>query len=835
MSRGDSPAHPDHDGPFEPAPGGPALLGRDEELVAAVGLLRDRVRLISVVGRSGVGKTRLAVEVARRVAALFPGGVVTLDMSTIEAADQIPASMAAALRVHVAMGAAADDALRLHLSAQPILIVADDADRTPGAALALHRIVAAMPTVQLLMTSQVPMGLPGEHVMRLRTLPVPAEGVDPAAMAASPAVALYGMRATAIDPGFRLGPENVDLVGELCRRLDGLPLAIELAAARTRILPLARQLDVLDRGGALDLRPRPGPGRGSRHFDLRATIAATVGLTNARERRILRRLGAFEASCPFDALGEVCGDPDDSEADVLDAIASLVELNLVEPASVAGTVRYRLLPTIRDFAREELAAADETARIVGRHTAWYATLAASARELHERAQVQRLAPERDELRAALARAATGDNLVAALALAADIAPLWHETGYFSVDRSCLEELLRRADVADLQDEAHVRALYWAALLATWLRFDPDLRAVVQDRLRRAAAMGRELASPSVRLFGLRVEALSIFITHDLATATAAVREGLALSAAVGDEAWLARFEYLAGMATDLAGDAATAAVLGAQSFERARRRQDVTPMLLAGILLNSLPPGTPGIPSTLPKLETLLELAREHGDREAELVLLARLAAIAAARGDPDVAAAYALDGLTLARQSGAWGLAAFCELALALLALRRGDFEGAARLHGMIAPVLDEMRYGMAPERRLEYLARIAEVRQRIGETHFDDILADIASRSPEARANEAVEAARQLLRSRETPAVTPSPPRPPVQVDPLTPRELDVLRALATGASNREIGTVLGLRTKTVMHYSMSVYAKLGVRGRTEAAAWAHRNGYAGERALD
>ena len=821
--------------PREWATGRAPLLGRDRDIDAAVRHLRDGAQVVSITGRSGVGKTRLAAEVARRSAEVFAGATAIVDVGALATPDDLLSAVAGALGVHVAPRGEAAQALRLHLAAQPVIVVADDVDRLDGAPEILHALAATIPTVHLLMTAQVPLGLPGEVSVRLRPLPVPALGGDPAAIASSPAVELYWARARAIDPDVELTDQNREQVAELCRRLDGLPLAIELAAARTRILSLERQIEVLDRGGALDLRPRSGSRRTTRHASLRSAIATTAALASTQERRLLRRLGAFEVDCPFEALGEVCSDPGESEGDVLDAVASLVELSLVEPVSAGGNVRYRLLPTIRDFAREELETAGETEQLAERHAAWYGAYAEGARGLNDRAQVHRLMLERHELRAALRRRVAGSDLVAALTLAADIAPLWEEYGYFAEERASMEDLLRRAGEAKLEHEAHVRALYWSVQLASWVRFDPDVRAVVAERLRLASSMARSVASVPVRLSGLRAEALAIFVTHDLAAASAAVAEGMALSAQVGDDAWLARFLYLAGMAAKEGGDVETAVSLGARSLELARRAHDVVPMIYAGILLHSLPPGTPGIPATLPSQESLLELAREHGDQEAELVCVAWRASFVAMQGDDVRAAELAAEGLALARRSGSWGMAGYCEFALAVVALSRGEWEQAARLHAMIEPVFEELRYGMIVTWRSDYLERIEQARQRLGEARFDALGADGSFLEPDARAQQAVEYASLVAGAAAPAAIRPVSRAVGVMtVDSLTPRELDVLRVLSTGATNREIGEALGLRTKTVMHYSMSIYAKLGVRGRAEATAWAHRNGVAGEPSL-
>ena len=809
-----------------------SFVGREAEIAAVVSLLRDsQSRLVSIIGRSGAGKTRLAIEVARRLDAELPGGAVLVDFSALDDDSLVASRIAAALDLRIRRGHGPREALQLRLALEPTLIVADDIDHRAPAAAALLEIIAGCPGTRVLATAQAPLRTEGERIVRLGSLDVPDPSrASPTDLLASPAVALFCDRAGAVDHTFELTSDNAASIAELCRRLDGLPLAIELAAARSRILSTKNQLDVLDRGTALDLRPSRSQGGSARHRELRAAIDWTFSLAAESERRLLRRMGVFEGGCALDALRDVCSDPGESEADILDALAALVDINLVEPELGERDGRYRLLPTIREFAREQLADSGELLAITERHVDWFVRVAAETRELDDEPQLAALVSVRDNLHGVLGRLVARHDLVRGLALAADLAPVWWQQGYFEDAERWLERLLEEAANDELMDEAHARALFWAVLFDAYQRFAPERRARVVDRLARGRAIANSVGSVPVRLFGLRTEATAIFVTHDLPGATIAVREGLALAAASGDEIWQTRFENLAAMAAQQAGDVATAAVLGSSALERARRRHDRVSIVWAALLLHGLPPGTPGLPEALPPYEGLLEIAREAGDLEGEAVLLARLAVTRATVADFGETARRAAEGLELARRTGSTGVTAFCILALVMAAVSRGEDRRAAELHGSIAPVLHEVRMGLAPSRAEAYQAIVDQARRRLGEGQFDAIVASVGLKDVDARLCDAIAYARSIVEPdvlRPASATLPPGDGEPGLIEPLTPRELDVLRHLATGGSNKEIGTALGLRPKTVMHHSVSIYGKLGVRGRAEATAWAFRHG--------
>jgi predicted ATPase/DNA-binding CsgD family transcriptional regulator len=716
------------------------------------------------------------------------------------------------------------------LRSEPVLLVIDDIDHVAGAARILRKILDDCPGTRIIATAAAPSRQRGERVVRLAPLAVPAAGADPEVAQQAPAVALFTERAAAVDHRFELTPANATAVANLCRRLDGLPLAIELAAARSATLTPEAQLDQLDRGSPLDLHSRGSPGGPARHGELRTAIEWSHRLANIKEQVLFRRLGVFEGGCSLDALRDVCADPGQDEAGLIDGLMSLVDIHLVEPDVRAPEPRYRLTPTITEFAVERMEAEGELAEVTVRHGIHYMQLARRAAGLGEHDRATMLRMERDNLHAAFGRLVEAGDAAAGLRMAADLAPLWLEEGLFAGVRRWLDRLLDLAETAEVPIEIRAEGLLWSVRLAMEQPARTDQRAWVAERLARGLELARASGSATTLLFGLTCAFRSVFVTGDVDGAAAAAREGLDLARTVGDERWLISFEVAAGMVAHQVGDLEAAARLGAIALERAQHAADRRSIVRAGLLLHPLPSGTPGLPTAIPPYEELLTLCREADDVEAEGWVLANLTGQAVRRGDQSAAAAWSIEGLRLARRSGSWHAGGFAIVALVGLAGRNGDAARAARLHGSIRHLLPALQVGLAPERASAYLAMVQEIRQRAGGETFDRWERAGALLDWDQALSEALDYAATM---------TAAPVRRPVSslgsvvapggVDELTGRESEVLRLLATGDTNKGIAAALGLTAKTVMHHSVSIYGKLGVRGRAEATAWAFRHGLA------
>src|SRR5580692_10994314 len=400
-----------------PVPATP-LVGRDDDVAAVGDLVRaEGVRLVTLTGPGGVGKSRLAVEVAQRVSAGFADGVRFVALGSVRAAELVTAEIAAALGLSTSGGALIAD-LKSYLRARRLVLVLDNFEQVMGAAPLVAELLGAAPGVVALVTSRMVLRLSGEHEFPVPPLPVPATGAggDAADVQRCASVRLFVQRAQAASAGFELTSGNAGAVAEICRRLDGLPLAIELAAARVRLLPPQALLARLDdkmgllTGGARDLPER--------QRTLRNTLNWSFDLLSAREQALFAYLGVFAGPFELRAVEAVGGDSAPSPADpgpaaqVIDTLSSLVDSSLVRPEARSGEPRFRLLETIRDYALQRLRDGTDWAKAHDRHAAYYLALAEpTTDEVQGRGQLgwlDRLEAEHENLRAALSWLADSD-------------------------------------------------------------------------------------------------------------------------------------------------------------------------------------------------------------------------------------------------------------------------------------------------------------------------------------------------------------------------------------------------------------------------------------------
>jgi predicted ATPase/transcriptional regulator with XRE-family HTH domain len=378
------------------------LLGRESDVALVVARLRDpETRLLTLTGPGGVGKTRLALEVAAASGPTWPDGATFVDLSPLTDSTLVLSTIAAALGLGAVGGQPLLTSLVLAMEGTQRLLVLDNCEQVVEAAPEIAALVAGCPTLHVLATSRRPLRVRGERVVALAPLAVPpaAGDADPATLQGYPAVTLFVRQAQAAHPGFVLSAETAPAVAAICRRLDGLPLAIELAAARTAVLPVralaerlagtpARAGLNLLRGGARDLPPR--------QQTLRDTIAWSYALLTPREQALFRGLSVFSGGGTLEAVERVCGAAGDGDgadrqapAETLETLETLVENNLLRMVEQDdGQPRYAMLETIREYGHEQVVAAGESDALSARHAAYYLALAEKAREhLHSAEQV----------------------------------------------------------------------------------------------------------------------------------------------------------------------------------------------------------------------------------------------------------------------------------------------------------------------------------------------------------------------------------------------------------------------------------------------------------------
>ncbi|MGH9400305.1 MAG: protein kinase domain-containing protein [Thermoanaerobaculia bacterium] len=552
------------------------FVGRRRDRSALAGHLRRKdVVLVTLTGPGGIGKTRLALEVAREVAEEFPGGVHFVPLASLDQPDRVASTICRTVGAREGGGQAAIEALREHLqgSRAPMLLLLDGFDRLLPAAPIVTELAAAAPHLKILVTSRSPLHVYGEHEFPVLPLDVPDARAAAPAMAENEAVALFLQRAAAVRPGFALTEENASAIAEICARLDGLPLAIELAAARVKLLPptamrsrLASRLQLLT-GGARDLPPR--------QQTLRGAIDWSHDLLDAAEQKLFRRLSVFVGGCTLEAVEAVCNAKEDLEKDMLETMASLVDKSLVQQVEApGGEPRSVMLETIREYARERLAASGAEEALARRAHAAYFLILAEEEGAEEGGDTdagrhERLEREHGNFRAALDQILQTGEAEWGLRLGAALFRFWEARDHLTEGRERLARILQLPG-ATARSTARARALFAAGVLAAAQGDHVSGRTLYEEALQINRDVG-DTWGVAVSLNALAVNALK---RGDTGVARALFEENQALWRQLGDRAAVARsLSNLANVAK-AQGDHARARALYEESREIFRELGD---------------------------------------------------------------------------------------------------------------------------------------------------------------------------------------------------------------------------------------------------------------------
>jgi predicted ATPase/class 3 adenylate cyclase len=521
------------------------FLGREAE-IAAVGALLAKHRLLTLTGPGGTGKTRLSLEVGARALRHYPDGVFFVELAAISDSELVPSTIAQALSLPDSGGRSPVERLVDHIGAKRVLLVLDNFEQVTGAAASVNQLLAACPNLGVVVSSRSTLGVSGEQEYPVPPLelPDPANLPSLARLSQFEAVALFIERARAVKPGFEVTNENAPAVAEICVRLDGLPLAIELAAARIRILTPQAMLGRLgDRLGLLSRGARDLP---ARQQTLRGAIAWSHDMLDEAERSLFAGLSVFVGGAGLDEIERVCGP--EMSGEVLDALSSLVEKSLLrQPEDEGGEPRFVMLETIREFAIAQAVDRGRWEALRDRHLEVFASMAEGSGPLvmgsDKRRWLDRLEEDHDNLRAALSWAVERGQAEAALPMVASLWRFWQMRGH-------LVEGLERVEVALAlpaareHPQARADALSAAAGLAYWLADTERARALYQEEIAAREELGdrRGLAEAH---YGISFT-WSVMDLEDRATSSRAeehVGLALAIFKELGDASGIGRCEW----------------------------------------------------------------------------------------------------------------------------------------------------------------------------------------------------------------------------------------------------------------------------------------------------
>jgi predicted ATPase/DNA-binding SARP family transcriptional activator len=649
--------------PTPPTP----LLGREQELAVLADVVRDMdARLVTLTGIGGIGKTRLALELVRRLAPEFQHGTAVVTLATLREPALVARTILEALAIRE-VGADPEEVLIEELKGTELLLLVDNFEQVLPAAGSIARLLDGSPGLKVIVTSRAPLRIAAE-----REFPVPPLAEDEAAE-------LFIARAQAADPSFALSERNAGAVAEICARLEGLPLAIELAAARTKLLPPVALLSRL--GNRLELLTGGRRDAPQHQQTLRMTLDWSYDLLEPEAQRLFERLGVFAGGCTLPSAEAVCG----GDGSVLEGLAALVDESLVRQRETdAGEARFSMLAIVREYALERLSRSGDGDLTRRRHLEHFVSLAEEAEpKLADREQIawfDRLEDEHDNLRAALAFALDSDDPSSALRLAVGVRRFWQIHGYLVEGREALESAL--AATPSVPSELRANALNMSGILAGEQgEFDAarvSFKAALEDA--HAAGATRVISSALVNLGNLA------FFSGELDAARDLYKESI---------------DYFASL-DDLRGQALA--------------KENVGLMALTA----------DDVPEAVTWLTDALELAREVGD-DREIGAASRsLAAAMVELGDSARATSLLAESLVLARELAEPHGIAVCLDTFAGLAATAGEVDRAATLFGASDAARASIGAKRQPDSQILYdrwLARtLAHLDTNTYATHYEN-----------------------------------------------------------------------------------------------------------------
>ncbi len=757
-----------------------SFVGRERELVEIKRTLA-MTGLMTLTGAGGSGKTRLALEIARGLVGVYPDGVWLVELASLSEGALVAQAVADALGVREQPNRPLADTLADALRERKMLLLLDNCEHLldPAARL-VDTLLGSCPRLRILATSREAMGVAGEANWPVPPLSVPDADCSPTDLMRYEAVRLFVERARLRVPSFDLTPANARAVVEVCRRLDGIPLAIELVTGRVAALAVQQVAERIEDSLSLLIS---GPRAATpRHQTMRATIEWSYALLSEHEQALFNRLSVFVGGWTLEAAETVGAGDSIERGDVLDLLCRLVDKSLlVAEPQAEGASRYRMLEPVREYAREKLQESRDADAVRYRHLLWCLTLAEQAEpELkgpQQKKWLERLEREHDNLQVALGwvlerDVGTPERIELAARLAGALWPFWYKRGHLSTGHRWLEAALSKSAI--LSAVTRVKVLDGAGMVA-WERGD---YASARPRHEEGLRLNRQAKDKPGIAFSLNHLGLVALYQGDYGSAEALLEEGLILQQELEDTAGKATALHNLGLVALYRGD-----------YEPAR---------------------------TL--IEESLSLFRELGDIWAISILLNNLGLAALHQGDYDRSAHLQEESLTLRRELGDRGGVAECLEGLSGVAGARGKALRAVWLWSAAEAIRQEIGAPLPPGHRPLHATYVTAARSQLEEAAFAEAWATGKALSQEAAIEYALGAAEPTLPA----ALLPEEPSSGRRTSPLTLREEQVAVLVGRGLTDRLICSELAISERTVSTHVSRILKKLRLDSRTQLAAW-------------